>query len=524
MQVALTWRVLTPIIGGMPNSPSKDKKQVGVRIPLGLLRELEAEAGGGDGALQRLILRVLFEYKGAAGEEYEAFMNGSRHPVHRARRAAAQDAAPSFVMGDMWLSLLRSTATGWQLALEEDGFELTREAFPGCVGVRFQEGCYTLYAGYFGGESRTSFSAALKRRYQGRRVGGMWRSPLHAAPLELDLRPVAEGGLFNYLRTGQDDAVVKLRVLLAKLISRLMEHHRRALWYEAAQNALEPLGWFTELRDDREKGCLLHCCRAESHPRWGVIALEAHEPRLSDLCRITLTLPGGDSARLRHLLHAMQQPQLCPAVRHGKVELAEQDFELTADGDNDYPATAAAIAATLAQWARGIDSALLSPAATLRDFAALVVDTANLSPGSVCSLAVVIVRDGQIAASHHHLIHPGEHEFDPHATEFHGISADQVANAPSFADVWARLAPAIGDLPLIVHHNFHRRALLTHLPAEQYTFCDTHPIARARYPEQDVSLPSLAALMGLPQPEATSTLARATVLAHIAPILLSTPH
>ena len=42
----------------------------------------------------------------------------------------------------------------------------------------------------------------------------------------------------------------------------------------------------------------------------------------------------------------------------------------------------------------------------MTDFAAIDFETANEQPSSVCSVGVVIVRDGEIVDSFYHLFHP----------------------------------------------------------------------------------------------------------------------
>lgn len=47
----------------------------------------------------------------------------------------------------------------------------------------------------------------------------------------------------------------------------------------------------------------------------------------------------------------------------------------------------------------------------MRDFAAIDFETANEEPSSVCSVGVVIVRDGEIVDSFYSLIHPEDYLF-----------------------------------------------------------------------------------------------------------------
>ena len=88
------------------------------------------------------------------------------------------------------------------------------------------------------------------------------------------------------------------------------------------------------------------------------------------------------------------------------------------------------------------------------NFAAIDVETANSHRGSVCSFGVVIVRDGEIVEKHHLLTAPpGDlNYFDWFNTDLHGISAADVAAAPSFAERLAQVLLIIGDLPVIAHN------------------------------------------------------------------------
>ena len=47
----------------------------------------------------------------------------------------------------------------------------------------------------------------------------------------------------------------------------------------------------------------------------------------------------------------------------------------------------------------------------MRDFAAIDFETANEEPSSVCSVGVVIVREGEIVDSFYSLIHPEDYLF-----------------------------------------------------------------------------------------------------------------
>lgn len=89
----------------------------------------------------------------------------------------------------------------------------------------------------------------------------------------------------------------------------------------------------------------------------------------------------------------------------------------------------------------------------MNDFAAIDFETANQFRSSVCSVGVVIVRDGTITDRIYSLIYPRPDFFTFWTTQVHGLTKLDVENAPPFPDVWARIAPRIEGLPLVAHNS-----------------------------------------------------------------------
>jgi DNA polymerase III subunit epsilon len=91
---------------------------------------------------------------------------------------------------------------------------------------------------------------------------------------------------------------------------------------------------------------------------------------------------------------------------------------------------------------------------TALDFTALDFETANGFRGSPCSVGLVRVRGGQPVERAYWLMRPpsGFDRFDARNVRIHGITADQVATAPRFGDLFADLADFIGDDPLVAHN------------------------------------------------------------------------
>ena len=89
----------------------------------------------------------------------------------------------------------------------------------------------------------------------------------------------------------------------------------------------------------------------------------------------------------------------------------------------------------------------------MTDFAAIDFETANEQPSSVCSVGVVIVRNGKIVDSFYSLIHPEPEYFKWFCCQVHGLCEEDTDSAPVFPYVWEKIAPLIEGLPLVVHNS-----------------------------------------------------------------------
>ncbi len=89
----------------------------------------------------------------------------------------------------------------------------------------------------------------------------------------------------------------------------------------------------------------------------------------------------------------------------------------------------------------------------MRDFAAIDFETANGRRTSVCSVGVVVVRDGRPAESFYRLIRPYPNYYSSFTTAIHGLTHDDTDDAPDFPEVWAEIAPRIAGLPLVAHNS-----------------------------------------------------------------------
>lgn len=88
----------------------------------------------------------------------------------------------------------------------------------------------------------------------------------------------------------------------------------------------------------------------------------------------------------------------------------------------------------------------------MRNFAAIDFETANGEPTSVCSVGIVVVRNGQVVDSYYSLIHPEPNYYAWFCQRVHGLSDKDTCHAPVFPTVWAEIAPRIQGLPLVAHN------------------------------------------------------------------------
>ena len=87
----------------------------------------------------------------------------------------------------------------------------------------------------------------------------------------------------------------------------------------------------------------------------------------------------------------------------------------------------------------------------MTDFSAIDFETANCNPSSVCSVGVVIMRNGIIAEKIYRLIRPEPEWYSYWNTQVHGLTATDTENAQVFPFVWKEIALKIAGLPLVAH-------------------------------------------------------------------------
>ncbi|MBP5647398.1 MAG: 3'-5' exoribonuclease [Bacteroidaceae bacterium] len=122
----------------------------------------------------------------------------------------------------------------------------------------------------------------------------------------------------------------------------------------------------------------------------------------------------------------------------------------------------------------------------MRDFAAIDFETANNERSSVCSVGVVVVRDGEITDTFYSLIQPEPNYYNYWCRQVHGLSCADTDDAPVFPKVWEQIEPLIEGLPLVAHNSPFDEGCLKavfrvyQMDYPDYMFCDTLRVSRRK--------------------------------------------
>ena len=119
------------------------------------------------------------------------------------------------------------------------------------------------------------------------------------------------------------------------------------------------------------------------------------------------------------------------------------------------------------------------------DFVAIDFETANSNVGSICQIGLAKYADGKLVDSYCTLINP-QADFDALNIGIHGITAEQVADAPFMIEVFDEMLAFIAENVVVSYTLFDQRALkacLTryYLPNPNWPWVDATVIVRRAY-------------------------------------------
>ncbi len=136
-------------------------------------------------------------------------------------------------------------------------------------------------------------------------------------------------------------------------------------------------------------------------------------------------------------------------------------------------------------------------------FVAIDFEIANSRHDSACAVGLAACSGGQVVQSRSYLIRPPGRRFT--FTGIHGLSWEDVREAPTFADLWPILRGWLGPARFMAAHNakFDRRVLnaccaRNRLRAPRKRFVCTVELARARWDVASASLPNVCRRLDIP--------------------------
>lgn len=160
---------------------------------------------------------------------------------------------------------------------------------------------------------------------------------------------------------------------------------------------------------------------------------------------------------------------------------------------------------------------------TLKNFAAIDFETANFSRSSICSVGIVIVREGVITDRLYRLIRPNPNYYNKRCVGVHGLTSQDTDSAQEFVEVWNELSPKIAGLPLVAHNSSFDESCLKsihevcRIPYPNYKFhCTYRAAAREFKGLADHKLPTVSAHCGFVLDNHHNAIADAEACAHIA--------
>ena len=119
-------------------------------------------------------------------------------------------------------------------------------------------------------------------------------------------------------------------------------------------------------------------------------------------------------------------------------------------------------------------------------------ETANWKFGSICSVGLALVEDGNVVETRHWLVKPHEsmNWMSWHCTAVHGLTSDDIRDAPEFVEIWPLMSAFIMQGDCVVIHNapFDLRQLRTALtlyalPGIQFPYVCSLRVSRKTLPQ-----------------------------------------
>ncbi|MCL2209402.1 MAG: 3'-5' exonuclease [Treponema sp.] len=110
------------------------------------------------------------------------------------------------------------------------------------------------------------------------------------------------------------------------------------------------------------------------------------------------------------------------------------------------------------------------------NFVTIDFETADYHRESAIAIGMVKYLDGKAEDTYYSLIRPPNLYIRPDFTQIHGLTVDDVKDAPRFSDLWdSEMKPFIGSLPLAAHNAVFDMGVLSAVLEWYYIDVPEHP-------------------------------------------------
>jgi DNA polymerase-3 subunit epsilon len=137
------------------------------------------------------------------------------------------------------------------------------------------------------------------------------------------------------------------------------------------------------------------------------------------------------------------------------------------------------------------------------DFISLDFETASTEAYSACSLGLAFVKNSKVVDKKYYLIKP-PCKFSPYNVKVHGITEQDVKDAPTFKEIWPEIDTLTKNSLLVAHSaKFDIGVLIAccsfyNLPLPHFQYIDSIELFRSAYPtHQKGSLDYCSKLLGI---------------------------
>lgn len=157
------------------------------------------------------------------------------------------------------------------------------------------------------------------------------------------------------------------------------------------------------------------------------------------------------------------------------------------------------------------------------DFIAVDFETPNRKNDAICSMGITLVKNNEVVFSRNVLVNPCTY-FDYANIKIHGITEEEVEEAPTFAEIWEEYSKYFNHYPVVMHNAdfdtsvLYKAACKAKVIMPDMDFYCTKQLCEENYQIEKYNLESICKWLGIElnnHNSGSDSLATAKVMLHI---------